>query len=161
MKGVIIEVDLYSQIRTLYTEGESKRSIASRLGISRQTVNKYCEGNTHPDVRKTYIRAPDIVTDDVKAFIIGCMNQDRVEKLHKQKHTAKRIFDRLAFEKGFTGSYSAIRDIVRTIKAEYSVPLKADVPLEYDLGDAMQIDWGEATAYIDNQKMKINFFCGR
>ena len=45
MKGVIIEVDTYSKIRTLYTEGESIRSIARRLGVSRQTVKKYCEGN--------------------------------------------------------------------------------------------------------------------
>lgn len=44
MKGVIIEVDLYSQIRLLYTDGESQRSISKRLGISRQTVKKYCEG---------------------------------------------------------------------------------------------------------------------
>ena len=46
MKGVIIEVDTYSKIRTLYTEGESIRSIARRLGVSRQTVKKYCEGDT-------------------------------------------------------------------------------------------------------------------
>ncbi len=37
---MIIEVDIYSQIRTLHTEGESQRSIAKRLGITRQTVKK-------------------------------------------------------------------------------------------------------------------------
>ena len=41
MKGVIVEVDLYYQIRTLYNEGESIRSIARRLNISRPTVKKY------------------------------------------------------------------------------------------------------------------------
>ena len=65
---MIIEVDLYSKIRTLYTEGESMRSIATRLGISRQTVKKYCEGNTHPDVRKVYTRQPDVITEDVKSL---------------------------------------------------------------------------------------------
>ena len=99
MKGVIIEVDLYSKIRTLYTEGESMRSIAARLGISRQTVKKYCDGNTHPDVRKSYTRKPDVITDDVKAFILSCFHQDEVENLSKQKHTAKRIYDRLVIGK--------------------------------------------------------------
>ncbi|MDW7660579.1 MAG: helix-turn-helix domain-containing protein [Bacillota bacterium] len=46
---MIIELDMYSAIRLRYSEGESIRSIAQSLGISRQTVKKYCEGNTHPD----------------------------------------------------------------------------------------------------------------
>lgn len=35
------------------------------------------------------------------------------------------------------------------------------MPLAYDPGDAIQIDWGECTAYIDNTKTKLFFFCGR
>lgn len=158
---MIIEVDLYSKIRTLYTEGESMRSIATRLGISRQTVKKYCEGNTHPDVRKVYTRQPDVITEDVKSFILSCFHQDEAENLTKQKHTAKRIYDRLVSEKAFSGSYSAVRVAVRNLKAEHMVPKYADIPLDYDPGDAIQIDWGEATVYINNQKTKINFFCGR
>ena len=33
--------------------------------------------------------------------------------------------------------------------------------MEYDAGDAIQIDWGEATVYLDKKKTKVNFFCGR
>lgn len=161
MKGVIIEVDLYARIRTLYTEGESQRSIAKRLGISRQTVKKYCEGSTHPEIRKSYSRPPDVITDEVKAYLLSCFQQDREENLKKQKHTAKRIYDRLVSEKGFAGSYSTIREAVRLLRAEHSVPAQADIPLEYEPGDAIQIDWGEATAYFDGTKTKFNFFCGR
>ncbi len=161
MKGVIIEVDTYSKIRTLYTEGESIRSIARRLGVSRQTVKKYCEGNTHPDVRKSYNRTSDVITNDVKNFILDCFKQDKEENLAKQKHTAQRIYDRLVSEKEFKGSYSAIRDVVKQLRAEHMVPAQADMPLEYDPGDAIQIDWGESTVYIDNRKTKVNFFCGR
>ncbi|MDD2494670.1 MAG: helix-turn-helix domain-containing protein [Tissierellia bacterium] len=49
MKGVIIEVDIYSAIRTRYSDGESIRSIAKSLGISRQTVKKYC-ADRPPDI---------------------------------------------------------------------------------------------------------------
>ena len=161
MKGVIIEVDLYYQIRTLYNEGESIRSIAKRLGLSRQTVKKYCEGNTHPDVRKSYNRTPNVITDDIKQFILCCFAQDKLENLTKQKHTAKRIYDRLVDEKKFQGSYSAIRDAVKVLREEVSVPPQADMPLEYEPGDAIQIDWGEATVYLDHQKRKVAFFCGR
>jgi transposase len=159
MNGVIIEVDLYSKIRLFYSEGESIRSIATRLDVSRQTVKKYCEGNTHPDVRKSYARKPDIITDDVKAFILACFEQDEKENLSKQKYSVKRMYDRLVLEENFTGSYSAVREAARKLRSEHMVPKQADVPLEYDPGDAIQIDWEEATAYIKNQK--TNFFCGR
>lgn len=158
---MIIEVDLYSQIRTRYESGESQRSIAKCLGISRQTVKKYCEGNTHPEMRKSYNRAHNVITNDVNNFILSCLKQDLKEKLSKQKHTAKRIYDRLVAEQEFKGSYSTIREIVRQLKSEYRVPPQADIPLEYDAGDAIQIDWGEATIYLEHKKTKINFFCGR
>lgn len=158
---MIIEVDLYSQIRTLYEEGESQRSIAKRLGIARQTVKKYCDGSTHPEVRKAYSRAHSVVTDDVKTFIVSCLRQDQEENVIKQKHSAKRIYDRLVSEKSFAGSYSTIREAVKQLRVEQIVPPQADIPLEYDPGDAIQIDWGEATIYLNNQKTKVNFFCGR
>ena len=158
---MIIEVDMYSQIRTRYSNGESIRSIAKSMGIARQTVKKYCEGSTHPEVRKDYQREPDIITDDVKKFILSCFKEDEDEHLKKQKHTAKRIYDRLVSEREFQGSYSAIRIAVRILKAERIVPPQSCVPLAYAPGEAAQIDWGEATTYLDGQKTKVYIFCGR
>jgi len=154
-------MDMYQSIRTYFNDGKSIRWISRTLGISRQTVRKYCEGNTHPEVRKDYYRAPDVVTDDVREFILGCFKQDDDEGLKKQSHTAKRIYDRLVTEKGFTGAESTIRKAVKQLREEHSVPAQADVPLEFDPGDAIQIDWGECTAYLDNVKHKLSFFCGR
>ena len=91
-------MSLYSQIREAYISGESQRSIAKRLGISRQTVKKYCEGETMPGVRKDYLRAPSVVTTEVESFISMCLEADKDEGLKKQTHTAKRIYDRLVSE---------------------------------------------------------------
>lgn len=161
MKGVKIEMDMYKDIRKSFLEGESIRSISRRLDISRQTVKKYCNGNTTPDARKMYIRQPDTVTNDVKAFIQQCFDQDRVEGLKKQKHTAKRIYDRLVAEKGFTGAESTIRKAVKELRIEQLVPPQSNVPLSYEHGEAVQIDWGEVTVYLDGMKTKLYTFCGR
>src|SRR5665648_837249 len=120
MKGVIIEVDMYSAIRTRYIDGESIRSIAKSLNISRPTVKKYCEGATHPDVRKVYQRKPVVITDAIKSFVLSCFKQDDDENLKKQKHTAKRIYDRLVSERDFDGSYSSVRTVVRTLTVSYT-----------------------------------------
>ncbi len=35
------------------------------------------------------------------------------------------------------------------------------MPLSYEPGEAIQIDWGEATSYINGEKTKLYIFCGR
>ncbi len=140
------------------SQGMSQRSIAKALGISRNTVKKYCDGNSVPWERKEYKRKADVLTDDVLDFILQCLEEDKYENLNKQQHTARRIYHRLVDEKGFTGGESTIRLAVNRIKG--SIP-KSFIPLEFDPGEAMQIDWGEATVYFDGKKTKINLFCAR
>lgn len=46
------------------------------LGVSRNTVKKYWEGQTVPWERKPGSgRKNDIITDEVKAFIIQCIER--------------------------------------------------------------------------------------
>ena len=68
MNGVRVEMDIYKGIRQKFIDGESQRHTTKRLGISRQTVKKYCEGSAHPDVCKTNERPLDTITDEVKQF---------------------------------------------------------------------------------------------
>lgn len=157
---MVVGMSIYSQIREAYISGESQRSIAKRLGVSRPTVKKYCDGAIMPGVRKEYLRAPSVVTPEIESFIRTCLETDRKEGLRKQAHTAKRIYDRLVSEVGFTGSYSIVRRVVHEMKSQY-IPAQADMPLEYDPGDAIQIDWGEATIYLRGERKVVQLFCGR
>lgn len=113
-----------------------------------------------PGVRKDYLRAPSVITPEIEKFIRTCLENDKEEGLKKQTHTAKRIYDRLTSELSFTGSYSTVRRVVHDMKAQY-IPAQADMPLEYDPGDAIQIDWGEATIYLRGERKVVQIFCGR
>lgn len=158
---MIVEVEIYSDIRKLTKEGLSQRAIAKKLNISRQTVKKYCDGENVPWSRKDYSRPPGIVTTDVITFIEECFKNDTDEKLRKQRHTAKRIYDRLVDEMGFEGAESTIRRTVRAMRSAQTVPPQAMMPLSYEPGEAMQIDWGVATVYLGEEKIKVNIFCAR
>lgn len=48
-----------------------------------------------------------------------------------------------------------MRNAVKALRLQMSVSPHADIPLVYDPGDAIQIDWGEATAYIDGCKPRF------
>ncbi|SHH32760.1 Homeodomain-like domain-containing protein [Thermosyntropha lipolytica DSM 11003] len=56
-------MDQYHLIRHLYlVEGMSQRAIAKQLGISRNTVRRYCKGEQVPWERKPVKRAPSVIT---------------------------------------------------------------------------------------------------
>ncbi|SMP70915.1 IS21 family transposase, partial [Anoxynatronum buryatiense] len=71
---------------------------------------------------------------------------------------ARRIYHRLKREKAFTGGESTIRNIVNEMRPKHK---EAFMPLEFDPGEAAQVDWGEATVYIKGNKTKVQLFCYR
>ena len=75
----------------------------------------------------------------------------------KQRHTAHRIFERLRDEHGFTGSYTIVKDYVRSRRQSTR---EAFVPLHHPPGHA-QVDFGEAgcAPELRGQREKVAFFC--
>lgn len=106
----------YKEIRKRHLRGESQRSIARALHISRKTVAKYCDGAAVPWKHKTPERAPVVMTEEMVSFIRKCLKSDEMEGARKQQHTARRIYDRLVAECGFTGGESTVRAKVRELK---------------------------------------------
>ena len=154
-------MDVYKEIRRLQLAGvTSQRAAARQLNISRNTVKKYWEGNNVPWDRKPYSRESAVMTPEVLLFIRNCLDEDDREKVKKQRHTARRIYHRLVEECGFTGSESSVRNAVHDMRAEGKIT-KAFVPLQFAPGEAVQIDWGEATVYLNGQKETVNLFCSR
>ena len=79
-------------------------------------------------------------------------NDHRV--LKKQRHTAKRIFERLRDEYGFDGGYTIVKDYVREHRRRTQ---EMFVPLSHPPGQA-QCDFGEAVAVIGGVQRKAHGF---
>lgn len=154
---MVITMNMYSEIRKMALAGMSQRKISKQTGISRPTVKKYLEGGCVPWEREAYSREPEIMTDEVENFIISCLEEDKTAP-KKQNHTARRIFHRLQTEHNFQGGESTVRATVRRLKQKQS---EVYVPLDFPPGDALQIDWGEATIYLKGKKTLVYLFCAR
>lgn len=155
---MVITVGIYKEIRKMRLEGMSQRQIAVTLHISRNTVKKYWNGDSVPWERKAYSRKPCVLTEDVVAFVQQCLDEDSQCCCKKQHHTAKRIYDRLVEECEFTGGETTVRRLVKELREKEQ---EAFVPLAFPPGDALQIDWGEATVWLGGTKTTVNLFCAR
>ncbi len=152
-------MEIYEKIRYYHEHTDySQRKVAQILGVSRNTVKKYWEGQTVPWDRKPGSgRKNDVITDEVRIFIISCLEADKTAP-KKQRHTARRIYERLVSELGFEGCEASVRRAVVELRGRIR---NVFVPLSYEPAEAIQVDWGEATIVLAGVKQKIQIWCMR
>jgi transposase len=147
-------VEVYATVRQLvFAEGLSRREVARRLGLSRDTVRKMCRFSEPPGYRRTKA-AERPKLGPLTGVIDAVLAADRSAPA-KQRHTAKRIWQRLRDEHGFGGGYSTVKDYVRLARGRAQ---EAFVPLVHPPGHA-QVDFGEAVAAVAGETAKVHFFC--
>src|SRR4051794_2724904 len=73
----------------------------------------------------------------------------------KQRHTAKRIFERLRAEYGYAGGYTVVKDYVRLKRGRTK---EAFVPLTHPPGHA-QVDFGQCIGIIGGVRTVLHVFC--
>ena len=99
-------VDVYQRVRrAVMVEGMSVREPARVFGLHRDTVRKMLEYSVLPGCRRqTPARRPKL--ESYTGVIDQILEKDNsVPK--KQRHTAKRIIERLRGEYGIGGGYTA------------------------------------------------------
>ena len=149
MKGV----ELYAQVRfAVQIEGLSRREAARRFGIDPRTVAKMLAFSVPPGYRRS--RPPVRPKLDPFIGIIEAILAADESRPRKQRHTSKRIFERLRDEHGYSGGITIVRDYVRVHRQQHR---EVFVPLRHDPGHA-QVDFGEALAEIAGVDRKIHFF---
>ena len=149
MKGV----ELYGRVRhAVQIEGLSRREAGRRFGIDPRTVGKMMLFSVPPGYRRREPAAKPKL-DPFIPVIDGILGDDK-SRPKKQQHTAKRIFERLRDEHGFTGGITIVKDHVAGWRQRAR---EMFVPLVHPPGHA-QADFGEAIGIIGGVELKIHFF---
>ena len=145
-------MELYAAVRrSVYVEGLSARAAARRFGLARETVRKMLRYRRPPGYRRAQpIRRPKL--DAFTGIIDQILREDQARP-KKQRHTAKRIGERLRAEYGFTGGDTIVKAYVR---AQRLGGQEMFVPLAHPPGDA-QADFGEALVVIAGVEQKAHY----
>ena len=138
--------------RRVLKDGESKRQILRETGMHWKTLEKILAHSSPPGYRRT--KQPVKSKLDPFVDIIKKIVEDDKQLKKKQRHTAKRIFDRIKKENGFTGSYNIVREFVAELKRTSK---EVFMPLTHPSGHA-QVDFFEALAKIDGKLCKVKLF---
>lgn len=136
--------------RRVLVEGVSKRQILRETGMHWQTLEKILAHGEPPGYRRRKpVKKPKI--GRYLGRIEQILESDKQVR-RKQRHTAKRIWERLG-EEGFTGGYTIVKDAVRELKSRRR---EVYMPRVHRPGEG-QADFGEALVCMAGTLRKVSF----
>jgi transposase len=154
-------VELFEKIRRdKRLEELSIRELADRHGVHRRTVRQALESAVPPP-RKAYPPRPRPAIDPYVTLIDEWLLGDR-EVPRKQRHTARRVWQRLVAEHGATLSEVSVSRYVSRRKVELGlVSSEVAVPQTHEPGAEAEVDFGEFYAMLGGVWLKLWMFVMR
>jgi transposase len=108
-------VENYAAVRQfVFIEGKSRREAARFFGLSRDTIARMCRFSVPPGY--TWTKPPRKPKLGPLLPVIDAILAADMLAPHKKKHTAKRIFERLRDEHGYSRGYTAVKGYVKIAK---------------------------------------------
>lgn len=154
-------VELFERIRRdREREGLSIRELARRHGVHRRTVRQALASPWPPPRKPPAGRAAPKL-GPYRPLIDEWLVSDR-EAPRKQRHTAKRIWERLRSEQGAEVAETTVRQYVRRRRRELGDPVsEVYVPQVHAPGMEAEVDWGEAEVVLAGQRRRVYLFLMR
>src|SRR3954469_1399895 len=138
--------------RRVLVDGLSKRAACRAYDIHWDTLQKILEHPEPTGYRRTAPR-PRPKLDPFLGVIHQVLEDDK-KAPRKQRHTARRIFERLRAEHGYQGGLSIVKEAVADWRRRSA---EVFVPLAHPPGEA-QVDFGEAEVILDGRPAKVAVF---
>jgi transposase len=152
-------VEQFEQIRRDHArEGLSIRALAKRHGVHRRAVRQALESPVPPPKRRPEHRpAPKL--GPYRVLIDEWLAAD-LQGPRKQRHTARRVWQRLVEEHGADVSERQVDRYV-AFRRRMMGEVEAFVPLVSDAGVEAEVDWGQAQVILRGEPVEVHVFLMR
>ena len=147
-------LDTVNDIRSMDAAGRSRSEIARVLHVSRNTVAKYADMEDMSPAAPMPQRRGRPALEGNEEWVAGVLETD-LGAPRKQRHTARRIYDRLVAERGYGGSYSTVQRFVRELRlARAAAGGEGYLELEWAPGTC-QVDFGNFRAAVGGRTLDL------
>ena len=152
------KVELFERIRRdSRLEGLSIRALAHRHGVHRRMVREAL-ASAVPAERKTPQRTATALTAAHRETVRGWLLADRSAP-PKQRHTARRVWQRLVSEQGAVVAESTVRAFVAEVRRELGGGVGlVMVPQTHPPAAEAEVDFGEFKAWIGGVLVRLWMF---
>ena len=146
------DMDKWTRIRRdVLAGGMSRRQAVEKYNLNFRTIQKVLQREEPPEHRKKTERDKPVIGPFIP-IIHEILEADK-KKHRKQRHTGKRVFERLRDEHEYTGGITAVRDEIRCYRQQAA---EVFMPLAHPPGEA-QFDFGQAQAIYRGREITVMF----
>lgn len=163
---MLSRVDLFERIRRdrRVEPGVSVRELARRHGVHRRTVREALASAVPPE-RKKPARPRSLVLEPAMGWIDQILREDLAAP-RKQRHTVRRIYDRLVVERGFDQAcYSTVCAYVNKRRPQIEAEardgrahLEGTVPQVHEPGAEAEVDFADVWVRLAGEPLKCHLF---
>ncbi len=136
--------------------GVSIRELAELHATHRRTVRQAL-GSAVPPARRSPEARPAPVLGAFHALVDAWLVADQMAP-RKQRHTARRVWQRLRDEQGCEAAETTVREHVRARRRALGLSAEGFVPQAYLPALDAQVDWGEAEVVLAGRQVRVFLF---
>jgi transposase len=163
---MLSRVDLFERIRRdrRVEPDVSVRELSRRHGVHRRAVREALASAMPPE-RKKPARTRALVLEPVTGWIDEILREDLAAP-RKQRHTVRRIYDRLVVERGFDQAcYSTLCNYVNKRRPQIEAEarqgrahLEGTVPQVHEPGAEAEVDFADVWVRLAGEPLKCHLF---
>ncbi len=159
----MLRMDEINKIKKGYQkEGKTINAISKEFNRSWNTIQTYVETplNVIKDKGRTRNKESKKFSKELKNQIKELLLSQDKRRIHKKQRYTSKVLCRMMQERGlYSGSASHLRRLIRSIRTELSlVKITSYLPLQFELGESLQVDHGECQLLINDERVRGYIF---